>query len=76
MAGTLLSGGALLRISFPLSNDLARLGTCLAEHPPRYWELTLESEVSGVGYHATFLVPIYSAAGSRRLKWKKKSRAA
>ncbi len=73
-----LRQGQPLRIAFPLPNDPARLGTCLAERPPRYWELTVDSEARGVDYHATFLVPIYSAAALRRSKWKKKksSRAA
>jgi hypothetical protein len=72
-----LRQGQPLRIVFPLPNDPTRLGTCLGERPPRYWELTLDSEVSGVDYHATFLVPIYSAASLRRsMRKKKSSRAA
>lgn len=70
-----LREGQPLKIGFPLPKQPG-LGTCLGESPPRYWELTVESEVSGVDYHATFLVPIYARVDRSSKRKKESSRAA
>ena len=70
-----LREGQPLRIAFPLPKQPG-LGTCLGENPPRYWELTVESETSGVDYHATFLVPIYARVDRSSKRKKESSRAA
>jgi len=68
-----LRDGQPLKFSFALPTAPARLGSCLSERPPRFWELTVESEVSGVDYHATFLVPIYASVRGRSIRMKKLS---
>lgn len=51
-------GGRTIPIRFQLPDG--DLSTQLAERPPRYWELELEGEDPGLGYGATFLVPVYA----------------
>jgi hypothetical protein len=54
-------GGGSRVMEFPVSFQLpeGELGTCLADRPPRYWELEVTAKTPGVDYHALFLVPVY-----------------
>lgn len=52
--------GAPASLAFDVPGDAP--GTALGELPPRYWELELRSEMPGIDYGATFLVPIYRVA--------------
>jgi hypothetical protein len=53
-------GGGRLR--FPIAFDLPAdpaLATDLTTKPPRYWELEVTSDVPGIDFGATFVVPVY-----------------
>ena len=45
-------------IEFPLP-DNEHLETRLSDRPPHYWELIVSSEVKGIDFAATFLLPVY-----------------
>ncbi len=45
-------------IEFPLP-DNEELETRLSDRPPHYWELIVSSEVKGIDFAATFLLPVY-----------------
>ncbi len=47
-------------IEFPLPDNGA-LETRLSDRPPHYWELIVLSEVKGIDFAATFLLPVYRA---------------
>jgi hypothetical protein len=53
-------GGGRLRfpVAFELPADPA-LATDLTTKPPRYWELEVTSDVPGIDFGATFVVPVY-----------------
>lgn len=57
--------GESLSMDFDLPPDPA-LTTCLAEAPPRYWELELSSAMPGVDFRSVFLVPVYAVGQSRQ----------
>jgi hypothetical protein len=61
-----LGDGGSLKLRFQLPSSPAQLGTALHERPSRYWELVVKSELKGVDYQATFLVPIYAPARRHR----------
>ena len=45
-------------IEFPLPEN-GDLETRLSDRPPHYWELIVSSEVKGIDFAATFLLPVY-----------------
>lgn len=56
-----VASGASLPIVFDLPDNV--FGTCLSQHPPRYWEIEVIAETPGIDYTASFLVPVYNRGG-------------
>ena len=57
-----LASGQPLDLEYALPQESRYDTTLLTESVPRYWELELTSDVAGVDYLATFLIPIYARA--------------
>ena len=57
-----LTGGQPLDLEYALPQESRYETTLLSESLPRYWELELTSDVAGVDYLVTFLIPIYARA--------------
>lgn len=53
-------GARLLPLRFELPSGARPLGTDLADPAPRRWRLRVRGEAVGIGFDATFLVPIYA----------------
>ena len=55
-----LRQGQPLDILFALPRTKHTPGTCMTAFSPIFWELSVDAELRGVDYHATFLVPVYA----------------
>jgi hypothetical protein len=58
--------GGEIAIHFDLPAPTEDLETQLSERPPRYWELMVTSEVRGIDFESTFLVPVYRPPSDER----------
>jgi hypothetical protein len=63
-AAELLGGEIAIRFDLPAPTE--DLETQLSERPPRYWELMVTSEVRGIDFESTLLVPVYRPPSDER----------
>jgi len=59
-ATQVMRGARQLALRFELPSDVRPMGTDLTAATPRRWWLRVRGQTTGIGYDATFLVPIYA----------------